>query len=63
MNPVSHSSSCLGCKKRHVGCHDGCPNYLAFREQVDAEREAERQAKTLYDYGKSLVKKKPRRKW
>lgn len=28
---------CLGCDKRHVGCHGTCAEYLAFRAKRDTE--------------------------
>lgn len=54
-------SPCKGCVDRKLACHDTCPRYGMFKAAIQLEREAERKAKTLDDYGRSLVVKKPRR--
>ena len=29
-------STCLKCKKRYVGCHSECEDYLEYRRQLEA---------------------------
>lgn len=54
-------SGCLGCADRHVGCHDACPKYAEFKRKLALEKRAETEAKKKDEYGKSLIKKTPRR--
>lgn len=28
-------STCLNCKKRYVGCHSECEEYIEFKKQLD----------------------------
>lgn len=39
--------SCIGCTKRHVGCHDKCEDYQKEKKQRDIEREKIHKAKLL----------------
>ena len=54
------TAPCKGCKRRHVLCHDGCPDYAEFRKRVEEIRAKEREAKTLEEYGRRPLKR-PRR--
>lgn len=38
------NAPCLGCDKRHMGCHAGCEKYKAFRAKCDAANENRREA-------------------
>lgn len=31
---------CQGCELRHLGCHDKCPDYQAYRQALDEKNEA-----------------------
>ena len=37
---MSNNSPCLGCKERHVLCHDSCTKYLAFKQIGQAIKDA-----------------------
>ncbi len=32
-------NACFGCKRRTVGCHSSCEEYLEFKAKNDAERD------------------------
>lgn len=33
---------CKGCKKRELGCHSTCPEYIQFRKELDRANELKR---------------------
>lgn len=51
-------SPCKNCFERHIGCHDGCPKYAAFKAALQLERDAEIRAKTLDRYGMRIFKRR-----
>lgn len=51
-------NSCRGCTERHVGCHDNCPVYIAYRKRLEDERRMERVAMELYRYSMRLPKRR-----
>lgn len=40
--------SCYYCTKRHVGCHDKCEKYKAFKENLDREKELRKEGRGAY---------------
>jgi len=62
MNSQSGNATCKYCAKRHVGCHDNCPEYLEYKRKLALEREAERKVKALNEYAKRSYGNR-RRKW
>lgn len=61
-DPAQHGSCpCKGCRERHEACHDRCPAYQRFREEVARIREAERQAHEEDRLGRRIFTGRPRR--
>ena len=45
MNPYSSiKNACYHCKRRHLNCHDDCPDYKEFRAKVEKAAANERKA-------------------
>lgn len=45
-SPIGNGEApCLGCARRKLGCHDGCPDYIAYKERKDAKATVERKAR------------------
>lgn len=32
---MEHKITCKDCKSRYLGCHEECPDYMAFRHERD----------------------------
>lgn len=57
---MSNSSPCKDCQDRHTACHDQCEKYLAWKEELNARKEAERLQKSLsWTFAGRLAKRKP----
>lgn len=39
--------ACKGCQKRHPGCHDKCPDYIRFKEELSKIRNKEFEEKRV----------------
>lgn len=37
---VNHKPPCMDCSKRHMGCHDRCDSYKAFKEKLETDKQA-----------------------
>lgn len=48
---MGNMSPCLGCKERHVACHDSCIKYSAFKEIGQAIKDA----RTEYLHGNGIA--------
>lgn len=44
---MSHDNPCRFCEKREVGCYGKCPDYKAFRQELDEKNERRRQEKLI----------------
>lgn len=48
--------TCLNCRRREIGCHSRCPDYLAARKKLDEIRKRkEREQAAVYDADNLLV--------
>lgn len=53
---MNYTCSCKNCKKRVVGCHADCPDYISFKEEVSNIR------KKIHEDDAYVAHKKERRK-
>lgn len=44
------SGPCKGCDRREVGCHADCIHYLAWKADIEAEREAAQEGRAFREY-------------
>ena len=51
---MSKDSPCMGCLLRHKGCHAGCDDYLAYTEEKEKERAAEKADREPYNIGRDV---------
>ena len=42
-------SGCMGCTRRHVGCHAECPTYQAYRKELDEKNAIEARERYLHN--------------
>ena len=35
-------AACKGCQKRTIGCHSTCPEYLAYRKELEEQKRIEK---------------------
>lgn len=56
---------CKGCTERHVGCHSTCPDYIAFRNELDEHNAQENARKAagsnMREYKSEVFEKYQRR--
>ncbi|MCX7773372.1 MAG: hypothetical protein N2376_09705 [Clostridia bacterium] len=56
---MNHPNPCYGCKKRQIGCHASCAQYLAFDSENKKRREAAISSEQLTRYGIKVKRKYP----
>ena len=55
------NACCKNCEARRLGCHSTCEAYAAFKVQVTAENQAERQRRAACAYDEKMERARLRR--
>ena len=52
------NTSCKNCTKRTIGCHSTCQEYLAYKQELNKQREEEKKSKGYSPHYRKYYKTK-----